>query len=109
MPGRLCVGLPGHGRLSGVLLLVGMAVVAVSHSIWHLPASASLSHHFPHRRGAVLAAHGVGGSVGDVAGPVVTGALLVFLSWRELISVYAVLPFFLGAVAVWTFRNIGGA
>ena len=25
------------------LLLVGMAVVAISHSIWHLPASASLS------------------------------------------------------------------
>lgn len=89
------------------LLLVGMAVVAVSHSIWHLPASASLSHHFPHRRGTVLAAHGVGGSVGDVAGPVVTGALLVFLGWRELISAYAVIPLFLGAMAIWTFRNIG--
>ena len=89
------------------LLLVGMAVVAVSHSIWHLPASASLSHHFPHRRGAVLAAHGVGGSVGDVAGPVITGALLVYLGWRELISAYAVIPFFLAAAAIWTFRNIG--
>ena len=109
-----CLGVSALGSLvMGVspvypLLLVGMAVVAVSHSLWHLPASASLSHHFPHRRGAVLAAHGVGGSVGDVAGPVVTGALLVFLSWRELISVYAVIPLFLGAVAVWTFRNVGG-
>lgn len=89
------------------VLLAGMAVVAVSHSIWHLPASAALSHHFPKRRGTVLAAHGVGGSVGDVAGPVVTGALLVFLSWRELISAYAVVPFFMGAVAVWAFQNIG--
>ena len=109
-----CLGVAAVGCLvMGVspvypLLLVGIAVVAVSHSIWHLPASASLSHHFPHRRGAVLAAHGVGGSVGDVAGPVVTGALLVFLGWRELISVYAVVPFFLGAVAVWSFRHIGG-
>ena len=77
------------------LLLVGMAIVAISHSIWHLLASASLSHHFPHRRGLVLAAHGVGGSVGDVAGPLVTGALLGFLTWRDLLSVYALAPFFL--------------
>ena len=110
-----CLGISAVGCLViGVspvypLLLVGMAVVAVSHSIWHLPASAALSHHFPHRRGAVLAAHGVGGSVGDVAGPVITGALLVFLGWRELISAYAVIPFFLGTMAIWTFRNIGQA
>ena len=89
------------------LLLVGMAVVAISHSIWHLLASASLSNHFPHRRGAVLAVHGVGGSVGDVAGPLVTGALLAFLTWRELLSMYAVVPIFLGATAIWALRNIG--
>ena len=89
------------------LLLVGMAVVAISHSIWHLPASASLSHHFPERRGVALSAHGVGGSVGDVVGPVATGALLAFLSWRELLSVYAIIPFFLAACAIWSLRNIG--
>ena len=89
------------------LLLVGMAIVAISHSLWHLPASASLSHHYPHRRGMALAAHGVGGSVGDVAGPFVTGALLVFLTWQEMLSVYALAPFLLGATAIWALRNIG--
>ncbi len=89
------------------LLLVGMGVVAISHSIWHLPASASLSHHFPERRGIALSAHGVGGSVGDVVGPVATGALLAFLTWRELLSVYAIIPFFLAACAIWSLRNIG--
>ena len=108
-----CLGASALGSLvMGVspvypLLLVGMAIVAISHSIWHLPASASLSHHFGQRRGMALAIHGVGGSVGDVGGPVVTGALLIFLTWRELISIYAVAPFFLGAVAIWAFRNIG--
>ena len=90
------------------LLLVGIAAVAISHSIWHLLASASLSHHFPNRRGTALAAHGVGGGVGDVAGPLVTGALLAFLTWREILSVYAVAPLFLAAMAVWALRNIGG-
>ena len=89
------------------LLLVGMAVVAISHSIWHLPASASLSYHFAERRGTALAFHGVGGSVGDVAGPVVTGALLVSLGWRGLLSIYAIAPFFLGFMAVWYLRGIG--
>ena len=89
------------------LLLIGMAVVAISHSIWHLLAAASLSHHYPQRRGTVLSFHGVGGSVGDVAGPLVTGALLAFLTWREILSVYAVVPLFLGATAIWALRDIG--
>lgn len=88
------------------LLLVGIAAVAMSHSIWHLPASASLSHHFPQRRGMALSFHGVGGSVGDVVGPVATGALLSVLSWRGILSVYAVLPFFLAFLALWSFKNI---
>lgn len=109
----ICLGASALGCLAiGVspvypLLLIGMAVVAISHSIWHLPASASLSHHFPERRGTVLAAHGVGGSVGDVAGPMVTGLLLAFLSWREVLSIYAAVPFFFGACAIWAFRRIG--
>ena len=90
-----------------VLLLIGIAVVAASHSIWHLPASASLSYHFAHRRGMALSFHGVGGSIGDVAGPVATGALLLFLTWRELLSIYAIIPFVLAATAIWAFRNIG--
>ena len=111
----LCLGASALGCfVMGVspvypLLLVGIATVAISHSIWHLLASASLSHHFPNRRGTVLAAHGVGGGVGDVAGPLVTGALLAFLTWRELLSVYAVAPLFLAAMAVWALRNIGGS
>ena len=108
-----CVGLGGVGSLAlGVspiyaLLLIGIGIVAASHSIWHLAASASLSHHFAERRGTALAIHGVGGGIGDVAGPLATGALLAFLSWRGLLSIYAVPPLFLAFVALWAIRNIG--
>ena len=108
-----CLGLAALGSLlMGVspvywLLLIGIGVVAISHSVWHLPASASLSHHFTERRGTALAVHGVGGSVGDVVGPLATGALLAFLGWKELLSIYAIAPFFLGFMAVWAFRHIG--
>ena len=108
-----CLGLAALGSLvMGVspvyaLLLIGIGVVAISHSVWHLPASASLSHHFADRRGMALAFHGVGGSVGDVAGPLATGALLALLQWRGLLSIYAIAPFFIGFMMVWSFRHIG--
>ena len=109
----LCLGIAGLGSLAlglspfYVLLLIGVAVVASCHSVWHLAASASLSHHFPERRGTALAIHGVGGGIGDVAGPLATGALLAVLTWRDLLSIYAVPPLFLGFVALWALRNIG--
>ena len=89
------------------LLLLGMAVVALAASIWHLPAMASLSHHFSHRKGTALSFHGVGGQIGDVLAPPVTGFLLGFLVWREIISIYAALPIFLAFVVYWAFKNIG--
>ena len=90
------------------LLATGIVVVAVTHSVWHLPASSSLSDHFRRRRGAVLAVHGVGGSTGDVLGPVATGALLAVVAWRDLLSIYAVAAL---AVALLSFRilhKLGG-
>ncbi len=109
----LCLGACALGSLAiGIspvyfLLLLGIAIVAASHSIWHLPASSSLSYHFAHRRGMALSVHGVGGSIGDVAGPVATGAILLFLTWQQLLSLYAAVPLVLGVLALWAFRNIG--
>ena len=90
-----------------VLLLAGIALLAAAHSIWHLAASGSLSYHFSRQRGTALSLHGVGGSIGDVAGPLATGALLLFLNWREIINIYAAAPLILGLLAIWAFRNIG--
>ncbi|MBT98230.1 MAG: MFS transporter [Dehalococcoidia bacterium] len=109
----ICVGASGLGSLlMGIspvypLLLIGVAVVSVSHSLWHLPAAASLSHHFASRRGTMLSFHGVGGSVGDVAGPLITGALLLVMGWRGILSIYAIAPIFMAFMAVWVFKGIG--
>jgi len=55
-----------------------------------------------------LSFHGVGGSIGDVAGPVATGLLLLVLGWQGILSLYAIAPFFLAFMAVWAFHGIGG-
>ena len=109
----LCMAFFGIGWLvigvapSYFILLVGMGIVALAASIWHLPAMASLSHHFSHRKGTALSFHGVGGQIGDVLAPPVTGFLLGFLAWRGIISIYAALPIFLAFLVYWAFKNIG--
>ena len=90
------------------VLLIGIAVVAVASSVWHLPATAALSESFPRRRATVLSLHAIGGNIGDVFGPLLTtGVLLGVLSWRGVLSVYALVPLALILVVAWAFRNIG--
>ena len=108
-----CMGLFGVGWLvMGIspvypVLLVGMAAVAAAAAMWHLPAAAALSQRFTDRRGSALSIHGVGGNIGDVLGPLLTGFLLLTLSWRGVLSIYAVVPMLLVLIVYWAFRDIG--
>ena len=108
-----CMGLFGVGWLiMGIspvypVLLVGMAAVAAAAAMWHLPAAAALSQRFVDRRGSALSIHGVGGNIGDVLGPALTGVLLLTLSWRGVLSIYAVVPMLLVLIVYWAFRDIG--
>ena len=45
--------------------------------------------------------------MGDVIAPPLTGLLLGFLSWRGIISIYALVPLFLAFPVFWAFRDIG--
>ncbi len=83
-----------------VFLVFGIAITAAAGTIWHLPSLAELGARFSNNRGAVFAIHGAGGSVGDITGPIATGLLLAFLTWREILTVYVSLPLIL---ALWTF------
>lgn len=89
------------------LLLLGVAVVAAAASLWHLPAMASLSHHYSHRKGTALSFHGIGGNIGDAISPVATGFLLGYLAWQNILSIYAAVPIFVAFLVYWAFRNIG--
>ena len=100
--GWLMVGLaPSYGAL-----MVAMVVVSITGSISHLPSMAALSHCYSRRRGTALAIHGVGGTVGDVLGPTVTGMVLAWLTWRDAISIYAAAPVLVGAMLYWSFRRL---
>ena len=74
------------GFTHSYLMLLGcVALVGFGNSLWHPTAIPTLARRFPERKGLVLSLHGMGGNVGDAIAPIVVGALLATLSWREVV------------------------
>lgn len=87
------------------LLIIGIVFVSIATSVWHLPSMAEISHRFSDRKGASLAIFGIGGSFGDIFGPVITGILLGYLAWQRVISIYAIVPLLMTFWFVWAFMG----
>lgn len=85
---------------SYLVILAAVALAGAAASVWHPAALGLLSRTFPHRRGFVVSLHRSAGSVGDVAGPLLVGALLVVAAWETVL--YGALPLaLLFALALW--------
>ena len=89
------------------LLIFGMVLVSIATSVWHLPSMAEISRRFSENKGTSLAIFGIGGSVGDIFGPVITGLLLSVLAWRGIISIYAIVPLLMTFWFIRGFRSFG--
>jgi FSR family fosmidomycin resistance protein-like MFS transporter len=73
------------------MLLSCAALVGMGNNLWHPTAIPLLARRFPERRGLVVSIHGMGGNVGDAVAPLVVGAMLSILSWRD-VMVLNVIP-----------------
>jgi len=69
------------------LLLTCAALVGIGNNLWHPTAIPLLAQRYPDRKGLVVSIHGMGGNVGDALAPLVAGALLTVLSWREVVVI----------------------
>ena len=94
------------------MLLVCIALVGFGNSLWHPTAIPTLAQRYPQRKGLVLSLHGMGGNVGDAIAPLVIGAALALLSWRQVVVlnvapglvVAALILIFLGTIHLGTKR-----
>ncbi len=65
-----------------VLILAALALGSMGSALWHPPALGLLARRFPQRRGLFISMHRSMGSIGDVLGPMVAGALVAgALAW----------------------------
>ncbi len=100
-------------------LLVGMAptyalivlsggLAGAAGSLWHPAAISLLSQQYPERRGLMMGLHRSTGNLGDMAGPLIVGALLVVMAWQKvLFGAFPVALIF--AFLLWTVVRGGNA
>ena len=69
------------------MMLACATLVGIGNNLWHPTAIPWLAERFPERRGLVMSFHSMGGNVGDAVAPLVVGALLAVLSWRDVVLV----------------------
>ena len=60
-----------------------LAVAGMGTSAWHPLATGTLTQTLPAQRARVLGIHAMGGTLAEVFAPVLTGALLVHVDWRQ--------------------------
>ena len=73
------------------MILCCATLVGIGNNLWHPSAIPWLAYRFPQRKGLVMSIHGMGGNIGDAVAPLVVGALLAVLNWRNVV-VINVLP-----------------
>ncbi len=65
-----------------ILILAALALGSMGSALWHPPALGLLARQYPERRGLFISMHRSMGSIGDVLGPMVAGALVAgALAW----------------------------
>jgi len=69
------------------MILCCATLVGIGNNLWHPSAIPWLANRFPQRKGLVMSIHGMGGNAGDAVAPLVVGALLGVLSWRNVVIV----------------------
>jgi FSR family fosmidomycin resistance protein-like MFS transporter len=69
------------------MMLACATLLGIGNNLWHPTAIPWLASRFPERKGLVMSFHSMGGNVGDAVAPLVVGALLAVLDWRNVVLV----------------------
>ena len=110
----ISMGLIGLGYLlvaispTYTILLAALVVASAGSALWHPPALGLLARRFPRQRGLYISLHRSMGNVGDLAGPLIAGALLGVVSWRWIMGGGTPVLLLLGVIVLILLWNVGG-
>jgi MFS transporter, FSR family, fosmidomycin resistance protein len=90
------------------MLLGCAALVGIGNNLWHPTAIPLLAQNHPQRSGLVVSIHAMGGHLGDAVAPLVVGALLAVLSWRDVMIVN-IIPGVIASVLLLMLLGQGGS
>lgn len=88
------------------LILLAFFLAHIGVSIWHPPGIGLLSEHYPKRRGLMISLHRSSGSIGDTAGPVLVGGVLVSITWQQTLQFGFPIAVILSAALWFVLRNV---
>lgn len=83
----------------GAVLLAAI-IVGISIALWHPPALSVLSARLAERRGLALSIHGMGGNLGNAAGPAMMGVIIGAVAWQMATWIMAI-PMVVLALVLW--------
>lgn len=110
----ISMGLIGLGYLLVALaptylfIIIALVVASAGSALWHPPALGLLARRFPRQRGLYISLHRSVGNVGDLAGPLIAGALLGAVSWRWIMGGGTPVLLLLGVIVLILLWNVGG-
>ena len=82
------------------IVLGFLALANAGASAWHPVAMGAMTQWMPNRKGFVLGVHMMGGTVAEVAAPLMVGALLMFLSWEQVLQISTVPSIVMGVIFI---------
>jgi len=81
-------------------LWICLVLLGAANMLWHPAAISYLSIHLPRNRGYSMAIHSLGANIGDAAGPLAAGWLLLSFSWQHTAQINAVTGLICAALIV---------
>ncbi len=73
-------------------LVLAIVVSGVGGVFWHPMAMGAMVQQMPRRRAMAMGVHGLGGSIAEMAAPLLVGFLLLFMGWRRVLLVNSLVP-----------------
>jgi MFS transporter, FSR family, fosmidomycin resistance protein len=90
------------------MLLGCAALVGIGNNLWHPTAIPLLAQNYPERSGLVVSIHAMGGHLGDAVAPLVVGAMLSVLNWRD-VMIMNIVPGVIASVLLLVLLGQSGA